>query len=175
MEAFAVADVTPERDHASDDVALAARSAWATVLITADGAAAVERLARRIHAASGRGSFPFVLVAAATLPIDAAVVVETCAGLLDTAQGGSLLLTDVEQMPPIVQEGLMDTLAGLQAALERTGRVRLMAGTTTSLYERIAGGTFSERLFYQLNTLHVIGHRSRAAHSSPVQSASLMG
>jgi DNA-binding NtrC family response regulator len=170
MEAFAVVDVTPERDHASDDVALAARSAMATVLITADGAAAVERVARRIHAASGRGSFPFVLAAAATLPIDATVLVETCAGLLDTARGGSLLLTDVEQMLPSVQDGFMDMLARV-----RTGRVRLMAGTTTSLYERIAGGTFSERLFYQLNIVHVVGYRSRAARSSPVQSASLMG
>ena len=120
-------------------------------------------------------AFPFVLVAAARLPIDAAVLVETCAGLLDTAQGGSLLLTDVEQMPPMVQDRFMDTLARLQAVLDRTGRVRLMAGTTTSLYERIAGGTFSERLFYRLNIVHVIGHGSRAARSSPVQSASLMG
>lgn len=163
MEAVAVADIVYERDHAIEDIALAARSAAATVLITADGVATVERLARRIHAASDRAASPFVLVAAATLPIDAAVLTETCADLLDSARGGSLLLTDVEQMPAVVQSGLMDTFTCLEAALEPIGRVRLMAGTTTTLHDRIAGGTFCEKLFYQLNVIHVVDRPSRGA------------
>ena len=157
MEAVAVAVAVHDRDQAIEDVALAARYAATTILITAEYGAAVERLARRIHAASDRAASPFVLVAAATLPIGAAVLTETCADLLDTARGGSLLLADVEQMPAIVQGRLMDTFACLQAALEPTYRVRLMAGTTTILYERIAGGTFSEGLFYRLNIIHVVG------------------
>ena len=116
----------------------------------------VERLARRIHAASDRAAFPFVRVAAATLPIDAAVLTERCADLLDTARGGSLLLTDVEQMPAFVQNRLVETFDCLQAALEPTCRVRLLAGTTTALYERIADGTFAERLFYRLNIIHLV-------------------
>jgi Sigma-54 interaction domain len=40
--------------------------------------------------------------------------------------------------------------------------VRLMAGTTVSLRERIADGAFSERLFYRLNIIHVTkGVRTR--------------
>ncbi len=31
-----------------------------------------------------------------------------------------------------------------------------MAGTTVSLSERIEDGTFSERLFYRLNIIHVV-------------------
>ena len=154
--AVAVADVVHERNHAIEDVALAARCAAASVLITADCAAAVERLARRIHAASDRAAFPFVRVAAATLPVDAAVLTERCADLLDTARGGSLLLTDVEQMPAFVQNQFVETFDCLHAALEPTCRVRLLAGTTTALYERIADGTFAERLFYRLNIIHLV-------------------
>jgi len=156
MEAVATAEVVHERTHAMEDVALAAQCAETTILITAGHAAAVEHLARRIHAASDRAAFPLLLAAAATLPIDTGVLTETCAGLLDTARGGSLLLTDVERLPAKVQGRLIDTFASLQAAREPTGRVRLMAGTTTSLYERICDGSFCERLFYQLNIIHVV-------------------
>ena len=158
MDAVAVpvADFGHEQDHAIEDVALAARYAGPSILITADCAASVERLARRIHAASDRAAFPFVRIAAATLPMDAAGLTERCADLLDTARGGSLLLTDVEQMPAFVQNRLLETVDGLQAALEPTCRVRLLAGTTTALYERIADGTFAERLFYRLNIIHLV-------------------
>lgn len=156
METVAIADVVHERTHAIEDVALAARCAATTILITAEHAAAVEDLARRIHAASDRAALPLRLVAAATLPIDTAVLTETCAALLDAARGGSLLLTDVEHLPAKVQGRLIGTFASLQAAREPTDRVRLMAGTTTSLYERIFDGSFCERLFYQLNIIHVV-------------------
>lgn len=175
MAVVAFSDVSIEQDHAIEEVALAARGVAMRMLITDASGAAVERLARRIHAASARAARPFVLVAAATLPIDDAVLQETCAELLDTVRGGSLLLTDVEQMPAAIQNGFMDTFGCLEAALEPTGRARLMAGTTTSLYDCIAGGTFAERLFYRLNIIHLVGTPSRDARSSAVQSASLMG
>jgi len=153
MEAVAVADVTDE--GIDEDEVLAARWAATTILITADCAAAVVRVARRIHVASASAASPFVHISAAALPIDAAVLTKMCGDLLDTARSGSLLLTDVEHMPAIVQRGLIETVASLQAAREPIGRVRLMAGTTTRLHKRVADGTFSERLFYQLNLIHV--------------------
>jgi DNA-binding NtrC family response regulator len=156
METVAVTDMVSERNHAIEDETLAARCAATTVLITADSSAAVERLARRIHKASVRGASPFVLVEAATLPVDAAVLTGTCADLLDTVRGGSLLITDVEHMPRIVQERLLDTLGRLQASSEPTCRGRLIAGTSAVLLERIAQDTFSERLFYRLNIIHVV-------------------
>ena len=36
------------------------------------------------------------------------------------------------------------------------GQVRVMTGTTASLWNGVAAGTFSERLFYQLNVLHLV-------------------
>jgi DNA-binding NtrC family response regulator len=164
MEAVPVADVVDERNQPIGDVALAAQSAAMTMLITAGCGAAVEQLARHIHAASARATSPFVQVAAATFSSDAAVLTKTCADLLETAGGGSLLLADVEQMPTFVQLRLIETLAELQAAVDRISRVRLIAGTTTILYERVSGGTFSAQLFYRLNIVQVVGtHDVRAA------------
>ena len=144
--------------QAIQDEALAARCAATAILITAECAAAVEHLARRIHAASARAASPFEHVAAATLPVDRAALTETCEALLATARNGSLLLSDVEQMPAIVQDRLIETFACLQAARAPACRVRLIAGTTAILHERVAGGTFSERLFYQLNIIHVVAN-----------------
>ena len=155
MGAVAVTDTVNDRSLAIDDEALAARCSATTVLITADCSAAVERVARRIHAASGRAASPFVRVAAATLPIDAATLTETWADVLDTVGDGTLLLTDVEQLPAIVQQRLFETAESLHAACEPTCRGRLIAGTSAVLRERIADGTFCERLFYRLNTIHV--------------------
>ena len=44
-------------------------------------------------------------------------------------------------------------------ALQRRGTsaaVRVIAGTAVSVLERIAAGAFSERLFYRLNTIHLM-------------------
>jgi DNA-binding NtrC family response regulator len=154
-----------ERNQASEDEALAAQCAATTLLTTALSAADVETLARRIHAASARAAFPFVRVAAATLPGDAARLTDTCADLLAAASGGSLLLTDVEHMPAIAQD---ETVTRLQATREPSCRVRRIAGTTASLRERVADGTFSERLFYQLNIIHVVArNRAFSRHLRP--------
>src|SRR4029078_7961200 len=48
--------------------------------------------------------------------------------------------------------------------------VRLISGTTVSLLDRIAAGTFSEQLFYRLNIIHLTvasaRHYSRDSHGS---------
>ena len=154
MEAAAAGFVAEQ--HAVEDVALAARCAPMTVLITADGAARVELLARRIHGAGERAASPFILVAAAALPADATLLMQACRTLLDSVIGGSLLITDVERMPAFVQSCVIETFAGLQSARDPAGLMRLTAGTTTDLYHCVAQGTFSERLFYRLNTIHVV-------------------
>jgi DNA-binding NtrC family response regulator len=165
METLAVGSVD-EQSHAVEDEALAATCTTTTVLITAGSAAAVEHLARRIHAASARAASPFTVVAAAGLSSDRAILTQTCRTLLDKVGCGSLLITDVEHMPVFVQSCLIETFAGLQSAREAAGSMCLMAGTTTILHDRIADGTFSERLFYRLNTIHVVrteehSHKSR--------------
>ena len=161
-----VVEVVHETDHAVEDEDLAVRCATATLLITAPRAADVETLARRIHAASAYGAFPFVQVSAAALPGRATMLIDTCARLLAAANGGSLLLTDVEHMPRLVQHRLLGTLAEVQRARHPSRAVRLMAGTTASLCDRIADGTFSQRLFYRLNTIHIVVTDAAAACDS---------
>ena len=151
-----IADLTGQEPGVVEDEPLAVRCAATTCLITAAIAADVEAVARRIHAAGLRAAFPFVHVSADMLPTDATRFAEACASLVDAARGGTLLITNVEAMPAIVQESLIETLAQLQGASDPVDAVRLIAGTTVVLHDCIVAGTFSERLFYRLNIIHVV-------------------
>jgi DNA-binding NtrC family response regulator len=155
--------VEPVADHedrgpvllAVEDVNVAIRSA-ARLLITASTQQAVETLARRIHESGPRAQFPFVMTTAGELPVGAQALRDGCVRFLDAAMGGSVLVSAVEEMPAAVQEALIDLLAGLESTRRPSAAVRLISGTTVSLLDRIAEGTFSERLFYRLNIIHVI-------------------
>lgn len=85
--------------------------------------------------------------------------------LLDAAICGSLLMIDIDEMPVLVQELLLDLLAELQSAGARSAAVRLIAGTTVSLVDRVAVGAFSERLFYRLNVIHLVVKPDEASAS----------
>jgi DNA-binding NtrC family response regulator len=160
----------PQRIQSGGDEELAAGCAMTTILITASTAADVETLARRIHAAA-RGIAPFVHAPAAELPIEAALFRDTCADLLEAATGGTLLLTGIDSTPAVVQDRLIETLDLLQGARERSAAVRLMAGTTTSLYEWVADGRFSAQLFYRLNVIHVVASGAALGHDPAQEGA----
>ena len=138
-----------------EDEGAASRSA-ARLLITASTQREVETLARRVHGAGPRAELPFVHTWACDLPIGAEALREHCAGVLDAAAGGSMLISDVEEMRPIVQDVLLDVLAGLELARRPSAAVRLISGTTVSLLDRVTAGTFSHRLFYRLNVIHLM-------------------
>lgn len=121
-------------------------------------------MARRVHLAGVRAELPFVHACACDLPFEAEALREQCCSLLDAAAGGSLLIADIEEMPPVVQDVLVEVLAGLELSRRPSAAVRLISGTTESLLDRVAAGTFSERLFYRLNIIHlIVGDVSRAA------------
>ncbi len=138
-----------------DDADVVSRSP-ARLLITAPTQQGVENLARRIHGAGRRARFPFVQTWAVELPVGPELLKEYCARLLDSATGGSLLVSAVEEMPAIVQDAMIDLLRGLESARMSSDAVRLISGTTVSLLDRVAAGTFSERLFYRLNIIHLV-------------------
>src|SRR5688572_21896657 len=145
--------------RAIEDEVLVSRSC-ARLLITAATAPAVETIARRIHAGM-RAEFPFVRTSAGDLPITPRMLRTTCSNLLDAATGGSLLVSDVETMPLLVQEEFIELLEELALARAPAAAVRLISGTTVPLVDRVAAGRFSERLFYRLNTLHFVADRLR--------------
>jgi DNA-binding NtrC family response regulator len=70
------------------------------------------------------------------------------------------------KMPSIVQNQLLDLLAELELARAPSAAVRLVCGTSVSLLDRIAAGTFSERLFYRLNMIHLMADGSGFAVGS---------
>jgi DNA-binding NtrC family response regulator len=139
-----------------------ARESAARLLITAGHASAVEVIARRIHASSLRARFPFVHVSAAALPTEPDRLRVAWSGLLAAAVGGSLLVRDVEIMPALVQEQFTELLDQCDDARAPAAAVRLVSGTTVMLFDRIASGSFSERLFYRLNTLHLVAGPGRS-------------
>lgn len=134
---------------------LASRST-ARLLITGVGSGAPEACARRVHGLSPRRQFPFVLAEAGDLPVDAGLLRAICARLLDDAAGGTIFVNDVDAMPAPVQDVFVELLCELESAREATAAIRLVSGTTVSLIACMAAGTFAERLFYRLNTIHLI-------------------
>jgi DNA-binding NtrC family response regulator len=95
-------------------------------------------------------------VATQTLPIEPQRLRDHCSALLDAATSGTMFMKDVEETPAIVQGVLIELLWDLQHARGPSAAVRLISGTTVSLLERIAAGTFSEQLFYRLNLIHLV-------------------
>jgi DNA-binding NtrC family response regulator len=153
--------------HVLDDEDLASHSP-ARVLITASTQQGVEMLARRVHAGGPRSQSPFVHVCGGGLSVEPEVVKEYFTRVLTTAAGGSILISAVEEMAPAVQDALMELLAGFEFAPTPSATVRLISGTTVSLLDRVNAGTFSDRLFYRLNVIHLMsGDRP---HGSPTLS-----
>jgi len=58
-------------------------------------------------------------------------------------------------MPESVQYMVVEVLADLEYERLPSAAIRLISGTSVSLLDRVAAGTFSERLFYRLNAVHV--------------------
>ena len=67
-----------------------------------------------------------------------------------------MLLSDVDEMPSAVQGLLLEVLDDLEYERAPAGAIRLVSGTSVSLLDRVAAGTFSERLFYRLNSIHLM-------------------
>jgi DNA-binding NtrC family response regulator len=147
---------------AVDDERVAAHSV-ARLLITGPSRRGVETFARRIHGAGPHAPFPFLHKRACDLPIEPEALKEQCSRFMGAAAGGSILISDVEDMPAVVQEALIELLDKFESANRPSAAVRLMSGTTVSLFDRVVAGTFSARLFYRLNVIHLmVGPRSVA-------------
>ena len=137
-----------------EDEELAGRCT-ATLLITATTPDEVESLARRIHFASARAAAPFVVLQLDALPSGPSPVRAQCSSLFEAATGGSLLVNAVDELPVPVQEILFELLPKTHSGPAHSAAIRLIAGTTVSLFDRVSIGAFSERLFYRLNVIHL--------------------
>jgi two-component system, response regulator FlrC len=140
-----------------------------TVLIIGESGTGKEVLARYIHGQSGRARGPFVGVNCAAIPesmLEAVLfgyergaftgAVNAHPGKFEQAQGGTLLLDEITEMPLGLQAKLLRVLQ--EREVERLGSrmpvaldVRVLATTNRRLREEVAAGRFREDLYYRLN------------------------
>ena len=179
------------RDPASQRLLeLAARVAAseATVLITGESGVGKEVLARFVHRRSARAGGPFVAVNCAAIPenlLEATLfgyekgaftgASAPHAGKFEQAQGGTLLLDEISEMPLALQAKLLRVLQ--EREVERVGGkkpipldVRILATSNRDLQAEVQAGRFREDLYYRLHVfpLHVPPLRSRPLDIIPL-------
>ncbi|MGM0679908.1 MAG: sigma-54-dependent transcriptional regulator [Pseudomonadota bacterium] len=138
------------------------------VLMSGEPGCGIHIAARYLHDSSTRRDGPFVEVNAASLAPDNAARELFGAeqggsvhyGLLEQANGGTLLLYDIAEMDLATQARLYSALD--THSFYRTGgnqpvelRVRIIAATHQDLEQRVAHGQFRKDLFYLLNVVPV--------------------
>jgi transcriptional regulator with PAS, ATPase and Fis domain len=141
------------------------------VLITGETGTGKELLARRIHQNSRRHDKPFISVNCAALPESLAESLlfghrqgaftgahSARRGFIAEADGGTLLLDEVGEMPLPVQAKLLRFLESgeyqpLGKVDARRSDVRLIAATNSDLCEAVESGSFRRDLFYRLNVV----------------------
>jgi DNA-binding NtrC family response regulator len=145
----------------------------APVLITGETGTGKEMVARSLHHRSPRARSPFVAVACGAIPSELAEselfghekgsftgATGQRFGAFERANGGTLLLDDVDDLPLAIQVKILRALE--QKAFVRVGGsretsvdVRVVATTKVSLAEAVAAGRFRQDLYYRLRGLEI--------------------
>ena len=144
-----------------------------TVLLTGESGTGKSQIARIIHTSGARAGQPMVELNCAALPetlleselFGARAGSHSAArtameGKLAAAEGGTLLLDEIGELPIGAQAKLLQLLQTTQyyplgASQPRTTDVRLIAATNADLEAAIQSGSFREDLYYRLAVLQV--------------------
>ena len=141
------------------------------ILIQGESGTGKELVARALHQASKRAEKPMVVINCAALPETlleselfghekGAFTGAVCAkpGLFELADGGTLMIDEVGEMPGSLQAKLLRVLE--DGSFRRVGSlkecrvdVRLLAATNRDMTTEVKAGRFREDLFYRINVM----------------------
>ncbi|HET9959370.1 MAG TPA: sigma-54 dependent transcriptional regulator [Polyangiaceae bacterium] len=144
-----------------------------TVLITGESGTGKERVARALHQMSDRADKPFLVVNCGALP-DNLMESELFGhekgaftgaqsrhrGLFREADGGTILLDEVGELPAVLQVKLLRVLQErlvrpVGATQEVPVDVRVLAATNRTIEADVASGKFRGDLYYRLNVIRI--------------------
>ena len=145
----------------------------ASVLITGETGSGKEIVARTIHKLSPRAAGPFVAINCSAIPetlMESEIfghergaftgAAERRIGCFELADGGTLLLDEIGEMPAPTQAKLLRVLEDrkvrrLGSKTETPVDVRVLAATNKDPEQAVASGGLRQDLFFRLNVFHI--------------------
>jgi DNA-binding NtrC family response regulator len=143
------------------------------VLIHGESGTGKELVANAIHALSPRHEKPFIVVNAGAIPeglIESELfghergaftgAVASRKGYFEQADGGTIFLDEIGEMPLTAQVKLLRTLEGREyvrvgGSGSRQADVRVIAASNKELSKAVGNGEFRQDLFYRLNAVNI--------------------
>jgi DNA-binding NtrC family response regulator len=163
------------------ELAMKAAQFKTTVLITGESGTGKELIAKAIHKNSSRKHAPFIAVNCAAIP---GTLMESelfgyhkgaftgasssKPGLIEEAEGGTIFLDEIGDVPPALQPKLLrvlqeEEIRALGDTKTKKVDLRFIAATSLDVEQAVKDGTFREDLFYRLNVfpIHIPPLRER--------------